>query len=138
MSKYKGKPAAVEQPVGTLFERLGNLDNLSRAIENIPEDKRSQIGEIAIADGLLSIATPVGNVTFGVVETVVPTKIVYGATSSPVPLRIEVNLTGQSADTTLVEPEIEIDLPPMLRMMVGSKLQDAADKFGELIVAFCR
>lgn len=138
MSTYKGKTTLVEKPVGELYERLSNLDNLREALDRIPPEQSSQLGSISVEGGALSIGTPVGNVTFEVTEAERPTKIVYGAVTSPVPLTISLHLEEKSADSTEVTPEIEMELPMMLRAMVGSKIQEAADKFGEVIALFCK
>ncbi|MDE5608286.1 MAG: hypothetical protein K2I64_05070 [Muribaculaceae bacterium] len=139
MSTYKGKPTLVEKPIEDLYQRLCDFDNLREALSRVPADKLEQAGEITIADGQLSISTPVGNVAFEVVEVEPPVRIVYGpVTATPVPVSIAVNLKAVSPETTEVAATIDIELPMMLRTFVGSKLQDAVDGFGQMIAMLCK
>ncbi len=139
MSTYTGKPTLVEKPIEDLYQRLSDFDNLSDALSRIPAEQMAKAGDITIADGQLTISTPVGNVAFEVVEVESPVRIVYGpVTSTPVPVAIAVNLKPVSPDATEVSATIDIELPMMLRAMVGSKLQDAVDGFGKMIALLCQ
>ena len=139
MSTYKGKPTLVEKPIEDIFQRLSDFDNLSDAVGQIPAEVTAQAGEIKIADGMLSIATPMGEVAFEVVETESPTRIVYGpVTATPVPVAIAVDLKSVTPETTEVAATIDIEIPMMLRAFVGSRLQDAVDGFGRMIALLCQ
>ncbi len=46
---------------------------------------------------------------------------------------MSVNFTATAPDTTDVTTVIDVEIPAMLRPFVGPKLQQAADKFGEMI-----
>ena len=138
MSSYTGKSTLVAKSAGELYQRLSNLDNLQGVLDRIPDDRKAGVGEISVADGVLSLSTPMGNIAFEVIETREPALVVYGAKASPVPLRIEVHLTPVTVDSTDVSASVDVELPAMLRAMLGSKLQGAADKFGEMVALFCQ
>jgi hypothetical protein len=74
----------------------------------------------------------VGNIKLQVVE-LSTSKISMQAVSSPVPMALVVDMKPLSADSTEVTSAIEVEIPAMLRPMVGGKLQEAANKFGEMI-----
>jgi hypothetical protein len=107
---------------------------LQGALEQLPEEQRKQIGDIEFTTDSLKIVTPqVGEICFVIKERVEPTKIVFGTASSPVPLTMDVNFAEVDANATDVTTSIDVEIPAIVRPMVGPQLQKAADKFGELI-----
>ncbi|MBD5210096.1 MAG: hypothetical protein HDS69_03450 [Bacteroidales bacterium] len=134
MSRYESKPVTVDKPVDEMFNRFSDLTYFEKQIEHLPEDKRAQLGEVHFASDSISIVTPqVGELKFEVIERSCPDKIVFGSPSSPVPLTMTVNFKAVTEASTEVATVIDVEIPAMLRPFVGPKLQQAADKFGEMI-----
>ena len=80
------------------------------------------------------INTPnVGEIAFTIIERKEPSLVKLGAANSPVPFDITVNLTPESADTTEAQTEINVEIPAMLKPLVGGKLQEAANQFGNML-----
>ena len=48
-------------------------------------------------------------------------------------MELHINLTETSPESTSMTSTIEVDIPAMLRPMVGGKMQEAADQFAELV-----
>ena len=65
-------------------------------------------------------------------------KLVFGTKSSPVPMKMELLIKPLGADFSEVTSQIDVEIPAMLRPLVGPQLQKAADKFGELIAGLSR
>ena len=134
MSRYESKPVTVDKPVDEMFNRFSDLTFFETQLEQLPEDKRAQRGEGHFAADSISIVTPqVGELKFEVIERHAPDKIVFGSPSSPVPLTMSVNFKAVTKSSTEVSTVIDVEIPAMLRPFVGPKLQQAADKFGEMI-----
>lgn len=134
MSKYSGKPSLVNRPNTELYSKLSNIDAMRQRFEEIPEEIKAKAGQLRFEDERLIIVTPqVGEISFVIKERKEPERIVYSAEKSPLPLDLVVDLKGQSADTTQVITSIDVDLPLMLRPLVGPQMQMAADKLAELI-----
>ncbi|MDE6318014.1 MAG: hypothetical protein K2L73_06405 [Muribaculaceae bacterium] len=134
MSRYESKPVTVDKPVDEMFNRFSDLTFFETQLEQLPEDKRAQLGEVHFAADSISIVTPqVGELKFEVIERHAPDKIVFGSPSSPVPLTMSVNFKAVTKSSTEVSTVIDVEIPAMLRPFVGPKLQQAADKFGEMI-----
>lgn len=134
MSKYESKPVVVDKPAEEMFNRFSDLTYFEKQIDTLPEDKRAQLGEVHFATDSISIVTPqVGELKFEVIERSAPDKIVFGSPSAPVPLTMTVNFKKVSDTSTEVATVIDVEIPAMLRPFVGPKLQQAADKFGEMI-----
>ena len=139
MSTYKSKPTVVEKPAAELFDRFSDMTRLQNALDSLTDEQRAQIGQVEFTADSIKIVTPqVGEIAFSVIERQAPSKIVFGTTSSPVPLTMKVDLKPLSETSTEVETVIDVDIPMMLRPMVGPYMQKAADKFGELIGGLSR
>jgi hypothetical protein len=134
MATYKSKPARVNRSARDLYNRFSDMTALQGALEQLSEEQRKQIGDIEFTTDSLKIVTPqVGEICFVIKERVEPTKIVFGTASSPVPLTMDVNFAEVDANATDVTTSIDVEIPAIVRPMVGPQLQKAADKFGELI-----
>ena len=60
-------------------------------------------------------------------------RIVYTASSSPVPINMVINLEPQPDDTTMSTAELQLQLPFFMRKLVEAQLQEGANRFGELL-----
>lgn len=131
MSKYTGKPAVINRPIGDLYGRFANLSSLEEVLRN-GNNKAGEVGEIKFDDNSITIVNPqVGEIRFEVVERVEPTKIAFKAAKSPLPIGMTINLKPVTETSTEVSTVLDIELPMMVRTIVGPKLQQVADKFGE-------
>lgn len=134
MSTYKGKVALVQQPVAQVYDKISNLSTYQQRLESLPGELRAKLGDVRFTDDSIIIAAqPVGEITFRLVERVAPSLVRLEAVQSPVPFAIKIQLEPEGENATRVNPELNVDIPAMLKPMVGGKLQEAADKFGDLI-----
>lgn len=134
MATYKSKPARVNRSARDLYDRFSDMSRLQSSLEELPQEQRAQIGDVEFTSDSLKISTPqVGDISFVIKERVEPSKIVFGTESSPVPLTMEVNFTPAGEETADVETRIDVEIPAIVRPIIGPQLQKAADKFGELI-----
>ena len=53
-------------------------------------------------------------------------------------MKMELLIKPLGADFSEVTSQIDVEIPAMLRPLVGPQLQKAADKFGELIAGLSR
>ncbi len=77
-----------------------------------------------------------GQLKFVVKERVAPSKVTLEAAQSPVPLKLIVALEPDGDSSTTATSIIDVEIPAMLRPLIGGKLQEASDKFGELLQTF--
>lgn len=100
----------------------------------MPAEQRAKVGDVSLTKDALTIQTPqVGQITFAVAERS-PERITLEAKGAPVPMKLAVNIKALGADSTEVSTEMDVNIPPFLKAMVGGALQKAVDQFGELIV----
>lgn len=139
MATYKSNPRKVQRSAEDLFDTFSDFTNLQNSLDNLTEEQRSQIGNVQFTSDSIKIVTPqVGEIEFHVTERQRPGKLVFGTKSSPVPMKMELLITPLGADFAEVTSQIDVEIPAMLRPLVGPQLQKAADKFGELIAGLSR
>lgn len=134
MAIYKGKPVLVGQPIEMVFEKISDMSGYQARLDSLPEEARAKLGDVKFTeDSIVINSGPVGEICFKIVEKSAPTLVKLSAVSSPVPFGIAIRLSAENEGATNVASELDVDIPAMLRPMVGGKLQEAADKFSELV-----
>ncbi len=134
MAVYKSKPVTVGRPATEMYERLSDLSRLQGSLDKLPEEQRQQIDNVQFSADSIRIQTPqVGEIAFKIIEKIEPEKVVFGTESSPVPLTMTLVVAPVSDSASTVAAEINVEIPAMLRPLVGPQLQKAADQLGNLI-----
>ncbi len=134
MAKYSSKPATLPVAIEVAFDRISNISAFQERIDSLPAEQRAKMGEVKFSDNSITLVSPqIGEIRFDVTERTAPTRLVFTSANSPVPLSLALELSAKSADETEIVSSIDIDIPAMLRPMIGGKMQEAADKFTELI-----
>lgn len=134
MSKYSGKPYRVNKPRTLLFQGLSNLSQIRDRIDTMPADLQQRLGTVNFPDNetLAFTAPGVGEMKFRIVERTEPEAIRFLADTGVVPIYVTIGLAEAGPEATDVSATIEAEIPMMLRPLIGGKLQEAADKFGEM------
>lgn len=134
MATYKSKPQTINRSADELFDRFSDLSRLQSALDTLPEEQRAKVGDVQFTPDSIKIVTPqVGEIAFNVIERKRPVKVVFGTQSSPVPMTMDVDITPRGEGESEVVTSINVEIPAMLRPLIGPQLQKATDKFGELI-----
>lgn len=137
MAKYKGKSAVIYRPIASVYERFSDLSVLEEVLRDRPD--ASQMAEIKFDDNSLTIVNnQVGEIRFDVTERVEPTKIVFTAANSPLPIVMTINMLAITENSTEVSTEIDVEIPVMLKAFIGPKLQQVADQFGVMMAGMGR
>lgn len=134
MATYTGKTARVDAPAASIAARFEDLSVLGQHADKIPAEHRAKIGDLAFEPDAIVIKHPaVGKMTFKVKEHS-PERVVFAA-DGMLPLTLNVNLVpaDENPDQTDVTTVLEIEIPAMLRPLIGGKLQQVADGFGDLM-----
>ena len=121
MAKYTSKPTVVNRPAEELAAKFSDFRTLQAGLDELPEEQRA-----------IKINTPqVGEIALRATERTAG-RVVLEAEKSPVPMKLIVSFKPVDAESTEVEGAIDVDIPMMLRPMIGPTLQKAADQFGTL------
>ena len=133
MAKYTGKTVTVNHPAQEIFDKVSNMSSFQERIDSLPQEAREKLGEVKFTDDRIIINAPgVGELNFKVVERESPTLIRLEAENSPVPFYIIMNFKAVNETTTDVTTSLDVEIPAMLRPLIGGKMQQAADKFSEM------
>ena len=134
MATYKSKPAIVDRNAAEIYDHFSDLSRLQDMLDKLPADQRAKVGDVTFTPDSIRISTPqVGDIVFVVKERIAPSTIVFGTESSPVPLEMRVDIDSYDEGKSQVTAAIDVEIPAIVRPLIGPKLQEAADKFGELI-----
>lgn len=137
METYKSDKVIIDHNIDVVYSKLSDprvfKEHIDKNLDRLPEEAREHLQSVKFEDDGISVDSPMGALKLSVSESVAPSMVKYTAPSSPVPFGLTINL--QAIDDTHTESitEINIELPFMLKAMVGSKLTDGAKKLGELI-----
>lgn len=136
MATYTGKPVTLPRPIGQIYEKVADLGQYRDLVEQLPEEHRSKLEGVEFgADSIRMEAPAIGELVFRISERVPMSSVSFAAEGCPVPLSLTVNLKEAGADSTVLTPAVKIEIPPMLRPFIGNKIQEAADKFGEVFTS---
>lgn len=132
MSKYTSKPVVVNHPVSEISEKFSDFSRVQNALDGLDAEQKAKVGDVSFTADSVCLNTPqVGEIVLQVVERT-PHRIVLQAQKSPVPMKLEVDFRPVDETSTEVTGSIDVDMPAMLRPIVGPTLQKAADQFGTL------
>lgn len=117
-----------------LFGRLSDLSALKAKMNDLPEDLKAKMGTVNFPDAqtIAFTAPGVGEMKFKMVEAVAPSRVRFLADTGVVPINVILDIVASGDSASDVSATIDADIPMMVRPLVGPKLQEAADKFGEM------
>lgn len=141
MATYKSDKQAVAASAEQVYTKLSDLENLRNVIANIPEekipaDKRGMLEQVKITSDSISLpAGPVGDIRLQVSRLDPYSRIELSGIGTPVPLTLGVQIDEAGPDRSEVQVLLDIDIPMMLKPMVGGTLQKMVDQFATVMAA---
>ncbi len=134
MTTYSSKTATLDMPVETVYKHISDIAAYQEKINGLPDEIKQKIGNVTFADDKITIkGAPMGDIELVVSERVENKRMALNAMNSPVPIIMSINLDEQGTGKTQVVTSIDVEMPAILKPMVGPKLQEAAEKFGDMI-----
>lgn len=137
METYKSDKVTINHNINLIYSKLSDPSIFKAQIDNnmdrLPDEAREHLKSVKFEEDGISVESPMGMLKLSVSESQEPTMVKYTAQSSPVPFGVTINLESVDENTTQAVTELNIELPFMLKAMVGGKLSEGAQKMGELI-----
>lgn len=139
MESFKSTPHSIACDAATIYSKLTNPSLIQQQIEanadRIDEQARQHLDTVKFTEDSISIQSPMGEVALLLdrENSIEDERVVYTASSSPVPINMVINLKSQHDGTTMSTAELQLQLPFFLRKMVEGQLQEGAERFGELL-----
>lgn len=119
-------------PAAELAEKFSDFRGMQTRLDEMPADERGRIGDVSFTQDSIVITTPqVGAITLRATERT-SDHVVMQAEGSPVPMSITVEMKAVGSNETEVVGKMDVEIPVMLKALVGPALQKAVDQFGEI------
>lgn len=132
MAKYTSKPTVIGLPAEDLAAKFSDFRQMQSKLDDMPKEERERVGEVSFTEDTIIITTPqVGQIRLRAAERT-PQRLVLKAENSPVPMALNVDFHPVDDTHTEVIGEMDVDIPMMLRPLIGPALQKAVDQFGSL------
>lgn len=136
MATFNAKPVLIHRTQAEVYQKLSNLGEYQRYVDQLPDDMRSKIGDVRFTpDAIIITSAPVGEIVLNVTDRREPHGLTLTAQNSPVPMSVEVNLAqdGNDPNTTVLNTSIAVEVPAMLKPLIAPKMDEAANRLGEML-----
>ena len=130
MTKYTGKTSVVNLPAAEISDKFADMSTFNDKLAGMPEDVRKHMGDLTFTrDSVCMDTKQAGKVVFKVTER--DDRHIVLACSFPLPLSLTLNLSPVADDAakTEVSTDVDIEIPAMLRPIIGPQMQKVADHF---------
>ena len=131
MTKYTGKASVVNLPAAAISDKFADMTLFNDKIAGMPADVRDKIGKLTFTRDTVCIdAKQAGEITFKVAERNDRRVVLSCTFPLQIDLVINLNPVDGKPDKTEVSTDVDIDIPAMLRPLIGPQMQKVADQFG--------
>lgn len=133
--KYESKVCSIPNDAHTVYSVLGNLRNLERVKDLIPQDK---VQEMEILDDAIRMKVDgLGQkFTIRIVDRIEDDTLKFGFDNLPMSINFWIQLKQVSDLDTRIRLTLKADIPFMFRMMLDKKLQQGLDQAAEMLTQF--
>lgn len=131
--KYESSVREIPHAQETVYQSFSDLRNLERIKERMPEEKVQ--GMEFDQDTMAVSMPPVGRIALRIIEREEPKCIKFETEQSPLDFNFWIQLLPVTEQSCKMRLTLKADLNPLIRGMVGGKLQEAIDKIAEMLAA---
>ena len=138
MAKYSSGDVTLNASADKVFDKLTNLENLKVLLEKvpadrIPDDKRQMFENLEITPDTISVPGPMGKLTFRVTERKAPNLVRLVGEGIPMAMELVLHVKPLTDESSQAKVDLDIDIPMMLKPMIGGQIQKIADQFGNVL-----
>lgn len=134
MAKYSSQPVTINGSQADVYNKISNLGAYQELLDKMPDDLRQKAGDVRFTDEAIIInANPVGEIRLEIIDRHEPDMIRLKASNAPVPMFLSLELGKETDSTTKLVSVIEVDVPAILKPMIGPKMQEAANQMATLV-----
>lgn len=149
MAKYESKVKQIAAPVEQVYAMLSDLENLRPIIDGAKDNDavRAQIEaagqdpsmldrlqDVRLTSDSITIPAPmVGEISLRICEREENKCIKFETEQSPVAANMWIQVLPSEGVGTKMRLTLKADLNPMIKMMVGSKLESGVDKLADML-----
>lgn len=135
MTSFESETVRITHPAEKVFALLSDLSNLERfqGVLNAPGNDKLKITGYD-RDSLSIEVSPVGTLTFRIVNREPYKTIKFEAENSPLPLNLWIQFVSTGENETALRITIKADLNPFIKPMLSKPLQEGVDKMADMLV----
>ncbi len=135
-SSFESKTVRIAHAVEKVYALLSDLSNLDRfqSVLNAPENQSKLKITGYDSDSLSIEVSPIGSVTFRIVNREPNKTIKFEAENSPLPLNLWIQFVPTGESETASRVTVKADLNPFIKPMVSKPLQEGVDKMADMLV----
>ena len=156
MTKYESNIKQIAASLEQVYQKLSNLENLRPIIENAQDNEAlkqklqdagqdpSQLDQLKnvelTSDRIAVPAGMIGTLALRIIEREENKTIKFETEQSPIQANMWIQVLPTSEMTTAdglsgtkMRLTLKADLNPMVKMMIGNKLQDGINKFADML-----
>ena len=135
MTSFESKTVRIAPPVEKVFALLSDLSNLDRfqGTLNAPGNDKLKITGYD-RDSLSIEVSPIGSLTFRIVNREPDKTIKFEAENSPLPLNLWIQFVSTGENETASRVTVKADLNPFIKPMVSKPLQEGVNKIADMLV----
>lgn len=132
MQNITSRPIELKKDIRTIFGMLNNPALLNPILEKFRDKipaKKIELG----ADKVLVDVGMMGDIILEKSNSMEPTLVEYKSVKSPMPVTLTFNLSEESADKTLGQIGLALNVPPFLSGMIRSKAEPIMGEIAEFL-----
>jgi len=156
MTKYESNIKQIAATVEQVYAKLSNLENLRPILDNAQSNEAvkaqmeaagqdpSQLEKLKdvrlTADSIAIPAPMVGEISLRIIEREENKTVKFETEQSPISANMWIQvlptsevITAEGLPGTKMRLTLKADLNPMLKMMIGNKLEQGIDKFADML-----
>lgn len=154
MSKYESQVKQIPSPIEAVYAKLSNLENLRPLVENAQNNEQlkqqieaagqdpsylNMLKNVVLTPDSMSLDTGMmGVVALNIIEREDPAinegkgTIKFETQQSPIEANMWIQLLPGEVGTRM-KLTLKADLNPMIKMMIGNKLESGIDRFADIL-----
>ena len=134
MAKYTSQSVSINGAQTDVFNKISNLGAYQELLDKMPDDLRQKAGDVRFTDDAIIInANPVGEIRLEIIDKHEPDLIKLKASNAPVPMFLSLELAAESEAATKLIAAIVVEVPAIIKPMIGPKMQEAANQMATLV-----
>lgn len=149
MTKYESKIKQINAPVESVYATLSNLENFRPMLENmrnndIVKEKIREAGQDPAqleklkdvqltADRIAFPAPMIGEIALTIIEREENKCIKFQTEQAPMEANLWIQVLPVTDTTSKMRLTLKADMNPMIKMMIGSKLEAGVDQFADML-----
>ena len=154
MSKYESQVKQIPSPIEAVYAKLSNLENLRPVVENAQNNEQlkqqieaagqdpsylNMLKNVTLTPDSMALDTGMmGVIALNIIEREDPSinegkgTIKFETQQSPIEANMWIQLLPGEVGTRM-KLTLKADLNPMIKMMIGNKLESGIDKFADML-----